>query len=348
MAETRSNVCSNARSDSSSDACSNLRSNVYRIPRRFNWTVVVAGFAALALLLMLWRWGGSGGEALAWLDTARWLRGELPASSLRAPFAYQLGLPALAAILPGELRHVFPALNWLFVTAGACLAAATVRRLGFGTQRALVAGLLVIVSLPVAWYAPEPLGDPGSLCMRMLFVFGVLTGQPGIALAAGLAGTVIQEENILLLAWLVALRRLPLPRGLAALAAAAAWLLAVRWWILPGLAGDLPVPNAGAVFALLGDWRTLLMIAACAGAVLPPALLVLLGRGGAPQRLEPLRSLLVLMIVPPLYAALSGQIDGRIAWGLYPFLLPFAAALGLPRDAELPSDVRQLKIVRRA
>jgi hypothetical protein len=49
-----------------------------------------------------------------------------------------------------------------------------------------------------------------------------------------------------------------------------------------------------------------------------------------------------------LYAALSVRVEGRIIWGLYPFLIPFAVALGMPRRAESESDVRELKVARRA
>jgi hypothetical protein len=61
---------------------------------------------------------------------------------------------------------------------------------------------------------------------------------------------------------------------------------------------------------------------------------------GAPARIAPLKSLLVLMALPPLYAALSVRVEGRIVWGLYPFLIPFAVSLGLPRRAEALPDER--------
>jgi hypothetical protein len=311
-----------------------VRVNVYRIPRHFNWPFVIGGFALLALIIMLPRWGGTIEDSQAYFDTARWLRGDAPPSSLRAPFPYRIGVPALAAALPGPVRHTFALLNWLFVTAGACLATATVRRLGFGTPRALAAGLLVIVSLPTFWYAPYLLVDPGSVCMRMLFVFGVLTGQPGLALAAGLGATAIREENILLIVWLVALRRVGVGRGLAALALALAWLVAVRWWIVPPLPHYAWVPNLDAVRKLFGDWRALASLAGCAGLVVP---LALAGMRGAPERLRPLMGLLLLMALPPLYAALSVRVEGRIVWGLYPFLVPFAVAHGLRgRDVRAP------------
>ncbi len=318
--------------------------NIYRIPRRFNWVFVIGGFAFVALMLMMWRWGGTVEDSLAYFDTARWLRGEIPASSLRAPFPYRIAVPALAALLPGDVRQTFAFLNWVFTTAGACLAAATVRRLGFGTQRALAAGLLVLVSLPTFWYAPYLLVDPGAICMRALFVFAVLLAKPRLALAAALAATAIREENILLLGWLVALRQVDRREGLAALAAAGAWLVAVRWWLVPGLPHYGWVPNLGTLMNLLDDWRGLLSLAGCAGVVLP---LALAGMRRAPARLRPLKSLLVLMALPPLYAALSVRVEGRIVWSLYPFLVPFAVAVGLPRAKRDP-DVRELKAARRA
>jgi hypothetical protein len=47
--------------------------------------------------------------------------------------------------------------------------------------------------------------------------------------------------------------------------------------------------------------------------------------------LAPLKSLLLLMVLPPLYAALCVRIDGRIIWGLYPLLIPFAALAFAPK-----------------
>lgn len=318
--------------------------NVYRIPRRFNWPVVIGAFALLALCIMLPRWGGTIEDSQAYFDTARWLRGDAPASVLRPPFPYRIAVPALAAAIPGPLRHTFALLNWLFVSATACLATATVRRLGFGTRRALAAGLLVVVSLPTFWYAPYLLVDPGSVCMRMLFVFAVLTGQPGLALAAGLGATAIREENMLLLVWLVVMRQVGLARGLAALAAAGAWLVVVRWWIVPALPHYAWVPNFGTIRNLLADWRALASLAGCAGIVLP---LAIVGMRAAPLRLRPLKSMLVLMALPPLYALLSVRVEGRIVWGLYPFLVPFAVAVGLANRAEHVPDVRPLKTGRR-
>lgn len=322
-----------------------LSGNIYRIPRRFNWPFVIGGFAFLSLAIMLWRWGGTVEDSLAYFDTARWVRGEIPLQDLRAPFPYRLAVPALAALLPGDIHNTFAALNWIFVTATACLATATVRRMGFGTQRALAAGLLVVLSLPTFWYAPYLLVDPGAVCMRMLFVFAVLTGQPRLALAAGLAATAIREENILLLGWLLVMRQVAIPHALAALAAAAGWLVVVRWWLIPGLPHYVWAPNLGTVRALLDDTRGLLSLVGCAGVVLP---LALAGMRRAPPRLAPLKSLLVLMALPPLYAALSVRVEGRIVWSLYPFLVPFAVALGLPQRAETAPDVRPLKTSRRA
>ena len=324
-------------------------SNVYRIPRRFNWPFVIGGFALFSLALMLWRWGGTVEDSLAYFDTARWLRGELPRQALRAPFAYRLAVPALAAMLPGDVHNTFAALNWIFVTATACLATASARRMGFGTRRALAAGLLVVLSLPTVWYAPYLLVDPGAVCMRMLFVFAVLTGQPRLALAAGLAATAICEDDILLLGWLLGWilykRQAGAAACLAALAAAAGWLVAVRGWIVPGLPHAAWTPTLATVRAMLDDTRGMLSLAGCAGAVLP---LALVGLWRAPARIAAIKSLLALMVLPTVYAALSVRVEGRIVWNLYPFLIPFAVALGLPRRTRAASDVRPLRTSRRA
>jgi hypothetical protein len=49
-----------------------------------------------------------------------------------------------------------------------------------------------------------------------------------------------------------------------------------------------------------------------------------------------LKWLLGLMALPPLYAALCVRIDGRVIWGLYPFLIPFAVAAIGPRATRDP------------
>jgi hypothetical protein len=97
--------------------------------------------------------------------------------------------------------------------------------------------------------------------------------------------------------------------------------------------------------AILDDPGALLSFAGCAGVVLP---LALAGMRRAPPRIARLKSLLVLMALPPLYAALSVRVEGRTVWGLYPFLIPFAVSLGLPRRAETAPDVRPLRTSRRA
>src|SRR4051812_32321728 len=123
------------------------------VPTRLRWPVLVAAFGALALLIMAWRWGGTVEDSLAYFNTARYLRGELASSELRAPFPYRLLVPAIASILPGNLRNAFAGLNLGFVTATACLMVLAVQRFGIGGRRALVAGLLLVVSLPTFWYA---------------------------------------------------------------------------------------------------------------------------------------------------------------------------------------------------
>ena len=332
-------------SELDSSSMAHLPGNVYRIPRHFNWPLVIGGYALLALVMMMGRWGVALPESAAYLELARWLRGAMPLAEVSSPFAWRLGLPALASALPGELHHVFATLNWIFVTATALLATASVRRLGFGTQRALAAGLLVILSLPAVWYAPAVLVEPGSICMRMLFVFGVLTGRPGLALAAALAGTAIREEDILLLAWLAASGQVSKVRMGTALGAAIGWVAALHLWMTPAAAAAFPGSLLAPEHAGLADWDHLLSLGACAGFVLP---LALAGLRDAPARIRPLRGLLVPMVLPGLHAALGGHADGRVVWDLYPFLLPFAVALGMPREVAQVPEVRQLQVARRA
>ncbi|MDY0977478.1 hypothetical protein SOM61_21165 [Massilia sp. CFBP9012] len=299
---------------------------------RLNWPLLAVSFAILAYAVMCWRWGGTVEDSQAYYDTARYLRGELAASELRAPFPYRLLVPATASVMPGDLRNSFAFLNWLLVIAGACCMSAVVLRAGLGHKRAIAAGLLMIVSLPTFWYAPYLLVDPGSICARAVFVLAVLSGQPWLAAVAGLVGSAIREENVLLLVWLVATRRIAVLPGLAFLAAAGGWMVLVRWYIITGLPGYTWQPNFGTVLAALRDVRSLASIAGTAFLVVP---LAFVGWRSAPPQLRPLAGLLLLMALPQLYAALSVRVEGRLVWGLYPFLVPFAVCVGL-RDRTRP------------
>jgi hypothetical protein len=80
------------------------------------------------------------------------------------------------------------------------------------------------------------------------------------------------------------------------------------------------------VITALQDVRSLASLATAIGLVLPLALLGMRGSAAGMPQLQPLKSLLLLMALPPLYAALCVRIDGRAIWGLYPMLVPFAAA----------------------
>lgn len=296
--------------------------------QRIDWRLIAAGFAVLALIVMWSRWGGTVEDSQAYYDTARYLRGEIPAEELRAPFPYRLLVPAVASIIPGDLRDGFATLNWLLVVAGACCMSAAVLRAGLGQRRAIAAGLLMIVSLPTFWYAPYLLVDPGSVAARAAFVLALLSGQPWLAALAGLVGTAIREENVLLLVWLVAMRQIPLLPGLALLASAGGWMIVVRWFLITGLPAYTWAPNWGTLVAALNDVRSLLSIAGAAIIVVP---LAIVGWRFAPRQLKPLAGLLALMALPQLYAALSVRVEGRLIWGLYPFLIPFAVCVGLPR-----------------
>jgi len=294
--------------------------------RRIRWPLLIAAFTLLALAVMAWRWGGTVADSQAYYDTARYLRGEIGIEQLVAPFPYRVLVPAIAAAMPGDLRHTFAALNWLLVSAGACFMSAAVLRAGLGQRRAIAAGLLMILSLPAFWYAPYLLVDPGSVCARAAFVLALLCGQPWLAALAGLVGTAVREENILLLVWLVAMRQIAILPGLAFLAAAGAWIVVLRWYLIPGLPSYTWEPNWWTVRHALQDVPSLLSIAGTAGLVVP---LALWGWRAAPRALRPLASLLFLMALPPLYAALCVRVDGRAVWGLYPFLMPFAVCAGL-------------------
>ena len=280
------------------------------------------GFALLALAVMWWRWGGTVEDSQAYFDTARYLKGELPLDALRAPFPYRIGVPGLVALFPFDVRATFATVNWLFVTASACLLAWTVSTVVPQRGAGAAAGLMVLLSCSTFWFAPYLLVDPGALFARSLFVCGVLLARSSLAQGAALLATVIREENILLLGWLLVTGRVSWLRGtlLLLLALAGGWMVFVRWHLMPGLPSYTWTPSLPQLLHALQDWKSLATIFATAGVVVP---LAIAGWRRAPQPVAALKSL-VLLLLPSLYALLCVRIDGRAVWGLYPVLIPFA------------------------
>jgi hypothetical protein len=304
---------------------------------RTHWIALSLTFAACSLAIMWARWGGTVEDSLAYFNTARYLRGEVPFSALRAPFPYRVTMPALAAFMPGDVRNAFAILNWLATAGTAIFLSRVVHAAGGNRRQMVLAGLLFILSVPTFWYAPYLLTDPGAIFGKAVFVLGVVTCQPWIAVAGALFATTVREENILLLGWLLVFGRVGLVRGILALAVAALWLVSVRWWLFSGLPSYVWMPNIGTVIAALRDNRSLLSLISAAMIVIP---LAVLGWKRVPDRIKPLKGILLMMAIPPLYAALSVRIEGRAIWSLYPFLIPIAVFARLPWLAARKNAVR--------
>jgi len=302
-----------------------MKAVLARIPRWMSsfYFPQLAAFALLAAIIMYWRWGGTVEDSQAYFDTVRYLRGDLPISELRAPFPYRLGVPALVAVLPFDARAAFAVVNWIFVWASALVLSFTLTTLFSDRRAGWLAGLLLIGSFSTFWYAPYLLVDPGSLFARTVFVLGVVLQRSALAQAAGLAATAIREENILLLIWLLLARRVPVMRGIMLIAGAALWLILVRFYLVQGLPAYAWTPHVAQLIAALHDWKSLATIAATCGVVVP---LAAFGWKHAPAAMSPLKTLALLLALPSIYALLCVRIDGRVVWGLYPMLIPFAAA----------------------
>lgn len=290
-------------------------------PKIRAWIALSLLYFAIAFLVLQPHWGLTVEDSLAYFNTSRFLRGEIQFSELRAPFPYRLLIPAIAAYIPGDLRNVFASINWVSISLSAFLLAYSVNKVGGNYKQVICSGLLLIVSVPTFWYGSYLLTDPGAICARTIFVVGVLIGQPWLSLFAGLIATTIREENILLLFWLLVFQRKMLIYNIVAIAAAAAWLIYVRWYFFVGLPSYVWVPSLNTILAVMHDTRAVLSVLSSAIIVVP---LLILGIKNIPSELSPLKSLIILMSAPILYAALSVRVDGRAIWSLYPFMIPIA------------------------
>ena len=99
------------------------------------------------------------------------------------------------------------------------------------------------------------------------------------------------------LGWLLVSGRVGWLRGGIALALAGAWLIVVRWYLLPGLPTYLWVLNIGTVIAALRDQRSLLSLVTAGAIVIP---LAVLAWRHVPDRVRPLKGILLMMAVSPL------------------------------------------------
>ena len=278
-------------------------------------------FALVAAVVMWWRWGGTVEDSQAYFDTARYLKGEVEFGELRAPFPYRIGVPGLVALIPFDTRATFAALNWLFVSGSAVILAYTMSKVFRSTVAGYIAGLMLIFSFSTVWFAPYLLVDPGSLFARSLFVMGIVLARHRLAQVAAFLAVLVREENILLLGWMVITRRISLLRGVVLVAAAGTWLIFVRWYLVPNMPAYVWKPSLAQLLHGLQDWKSLATIFATAGVVVP---LAIAGWRRAPESLAGLKSLVILLVLPSIYAMLCVRIDGRTVWGLYPLLIPFA------------------------
>ncbi|WP_348692730.1 hypothetical protein [Duganella fentianensis] len=285
------------------------------------WTVLSLLYFLCAFLVLQPHWGLTVEDSLAYFNTSRFLRGEIQFSELRAPFPYRLLIPAVAAYIPGDLRNVFASVNWVSISISSVFLAYSVNKVGGNCKQVICAGLLLIISVPTFWYGSYLLTDPGAICARTIFVVGILTGQPWLSLFSGLIATAIREENILLLVWLLVFQRKMFIFNIGAIAVAVAWLIYVRWYFFAGLPSYVWVPSLNTILAVMHDTRAVLSILSAAIVVVP---LLILGFKHIPSELNSLKSLIILMSTPILYAALSVRVDGRAIWSLYPFMIPIA------------------------
>lgn len=295
-------------------------------------------FAVAALVMMVDRWGGTVADSHYYHQVAQYLRGELPQESLRAPFAYRVLAPAIAAALPGDVRGTFVLTNWFSVTAAATVIYLTHLKLGFSERAAILAGCFLIFSVPTYWYAPYLTVDPLSVLLRALVVYLVLGGATIGAAVVGLLAVVTREDNLIILAGLAvwttvratAVPRISRSKGLWPMVsiAGACALIAIRWHF-DRIPSYFWWPSLAAIQENVHDPSTRLSLVAGAGAVIPFAIVGMLKFVRQPDWIPELRLmgwLLCVAAAAPIYAYLCVRVEGRAVWSLYPFLIPFAIA----------------------
>ena len=94
-------------------------------------------------------------------------------------------MPALAAMLPGDLRQAFAGLNWLFMTLSSCLMVAAAAKSGIDSQRAVGAGVLIatgglLYTIGAVVYAKQR-PDPSPTIFGYHEIFHVLVVAAAVA-----------------------------------------------------------------------------------------------------------------------------------------------------------------------
>jgi len=194
----------------------------------------------------------------------------------------------------------------------------------------MVAGWLLIISVPTFWYAPNLLTEPSSILIRVGILYAILNRKLIWVVPLGVLAVLVREDNVIVLiaAVLWTLRRRDFRQAIlwgTSVAIGSGCLILVRY-AFRSLPGYIWLPGT---FWLRFNFLHLVNyvnVIACMGVVFPLFVIGIVRH----ELTRELRSFFLFftgaMLLPPLYAMISARFDGRPYWTMYPAMLPLAAA----------------------
>jgi hypothetical protein len=276
----------------------------------------------------------------------RYLRGEVEAGALIAPFCHRPLGPGLAAALPAAPITAINLVNLASLIAALWLLDAITGLVAPGPRARWLAGLMFVVSFPAFYYGTIGFVDPVALATASLVLWLMLKGASMAVLVPALALAVLAKETNAALAVLpfgAALARGSVvrpggARRVAILMAAGVGTFLLVQALMPTPGQDVrPLPKLAVAIDNLSRPRTYVTLMLTMA--IPAALAVLAVRTGRARAVMPREGLAVLLtgatLAALLYAAaiFAAYTDGRMTWMAYPFVIPIAASYFPPSSS---------------
>src|SRR5436190_675742 len=128
-----------------------------------------------------------------YVNLIRYLRGQIDASTLSAPFAYRLAGPLLASVLPLEPMTALNVVNLVALGIASLLIYRSILLLPRPFEVALAGSALFVFSFPTFYYGTIGYVDPVLILFLGLFVFAICAENRWLAATAFLLGCLAKE-----------------------------------------------------------------------------------------------------------------------------------------------------------